>query len=96
MPGVAHTEAPGAWEVFHTKSQLGQALTGLNRFAEAEPLLLEAYRELAARKGQIPVPSHGSIREAAQGLVDLYQAWDKKAQAAQWRQILAVPSPPNP
>jgi tetratricopeptide (TPR) repeat protein len=87
---------PGEWEVFHIKSQLGQALTGLKRYAEAETLLQEAHRELAARKGLMPAPFHGSIRETAQALVDLYQAWDKEAQAAQWRQILADPSRSKP
>jgi tetratricopeptide (TPR) repeat protein len=87
---------PRDWEVFHTKSQLGQALTGLNRYAEAEPLLQEAHRELAARKGVIPAQSHDSIREATQALVDLYQAWGQEARAAQWQQVLAEPTAPKP
>jgi serine/threonine protein kinase len=87
---------PDGWEVFHTRSQLGQALTGLKRYADAETLLREAHRELAARKGKIPVPFRCFIREAAQALVDLYQAWGKKERAAKWRQVLAVPSPAKP
>jgi serine/threonine protein kinase len=77
---------PAHWWVFQTKSQLGQALTGLKRYAEADVLLREAYQELAARKEKIPGRYHRFLTETAGALADLYQAWGKNDQAEQWRQ----------
>jgi serine/threonine protein kinase/tetratricopeptide (TPR) repeat protein len=85
----------GEWEVFYTKSQLGQALTGLTRNAEAEALLREAYGGLAAQKAKIPAPFQRCLGETARALADLYEAWGKKEQAAQWRQQLARSNPPK-
>jgi serine/threonine protein kinase len=79
------------WGVFRTKLQLGQAMTGLKHYAEAEALLLEAHRELSARKESIPVWTHRFIGEAVQSLVDLYEVSGKKNEAAQWRQKLDRP-----
>jgi serine/threonine protein kinase/tetratricopeptide (TPR) repeat protein len=77
---------PGDWWVFQTKSQLGQALTGRKRYAEAEALLLEAHQELTDRKEKIPGRYHRFLGEAAVALADLYEAWGKKHQAEQWRE----------
>jgi hypothetical protein len=82
---------PQDWWVFQTKSQLGQALTGLKSYSEAEALLIDAHAGLTARKEKM-LPRHRRyIGEAAQGLVNLYEAWDKKDQAASWRQKLPLP-----
>jgi eukaryotic-like serine/threonine-protein kinase len=76
---------PTDWWVFQTRSQLGQAATGLERYAEAEALLREAHQELAARKGTIPARYQRTIGEAARALADLYETLGKKDEAAQWR-----------
>jgi serine/threonine protein kinase len=81
-------KAPGEWWVSHTKSHLGQAATGLKRYAEAEALLLGAYQELSSRNDKIPARNRHYIGEAAQALVDLYEAWGKEEQAAPWRKKL--------
>jgi serine/threonine protein kinase len=80
----------GQWRVFWTKSQLGQARTGLKQFAEAEVLLQEAHKELTARKDKVPVFAHRYIKKAGRAVVELYQAWGKKEQAAEWRNRLAL------
>jgi hypothetical protein len=61
-------------------SVMGEALAGLGRFREAEPLLLRAWDHLAER------------RDCAQRLVSLYEAWHTAepgggfdAKAAQWK-----------
>jgi serine/threonine protein kinase/tetratricopeptide (TPR) repeat protein len=77
---------PAEWWVFQTRSQLGQAATGLKRHAEAEALLREAHQELAVRKDKIPARCHRYLGEAAQALADLYETLGKKDEAAQWRQ----------
>jgi serine/threonine protein kinase/tetratricopeptide (TPR) repeat protein len=67
---------------------LGVARAGLDRFAQAEPNLIEAHAKFAKTRG----PSHADTRASTQALVDLYTAWDKAepakghdAQAAEWR-----------
>jgi serine/threonine protein kinase/tetratricopeptide (TPR) repeat protein len=81
---------PQQWRVFWTKSQIGQALTGLKRYTEAEVLLQEVYKQFAARKEKLPVWTYRYIHATAQALADLYDAWGKKEQAARWRQQLAL------
>jgi YD repeat-containing protein len=87
---------PGDWWVFQTKSQLGQALTGLKSYAEAEALLREAHQGLVARKDKIPGRYACCTGEAAQALANLYEAWDQKEQAALWRQKATRMNPQNP
>jgi tetratricopeptide (TPR) repeat protein len=80
---------PQDWWVFQTKSQLGQAKTRLAKYPEAEPLLLEGQKELASRKDRIPARFRPYIAVAGDSLVDLYDHWGKKTEAAAWRQKLA-------
>ena len=64
-----------------SRSHLGDCLTRMGRYAEAEEQLLEAHRVLDAAVGD------GHIRtiRAVRALVDLYEAWDKPDEAAEWR-----------
>jgi hypothetical protein len=60
---------------------LGEALAGQQRFAEAESLLLAEYRRLVGVTGLL-----GNGRGwAAGGLVRLYEAWGRPADAAKYR-----------
>jgi serine/threonine-protein kinase len=60
---------------------LGEALAGQKRFAEAESLMLPEYRRLVGVKGLL-----GNGRGwAAAGLVRLYEAWGRPAEAAKYR-----------
>jgi eukaryotic-like serine/threonine-protein kinase len=65
-------------------SALGECLTTQKRFTEAEPLLVESYAALRSRLGQ----RDPRTAEALQRLVKLYDAWDKPAQAAQYRALI--------
>ncbi|MDX6694383.1 MAG: eukaryotic-like serine/threonine-protein kinase [Blastocatellia bacterium] len=59
---------------------LGECLTTQQRFAEAEPLLIESYASLNSHLGlQDP-----RTIEALRRLARLYQAWNKPEQAAQY------------
>ena len=51
-------------------------------FAAAEPLFLEALTIFQNRLGE----AHTRTREAYEGLAELYTAWGKPDQAAQWRE----------
>jgi eukaryotic-like serine/threonine-protein kinase len=73
----------GNWLIAETNSQLGAALAGEGKFAEAEPLLLEAYTTLQA--GTAP-PDRS--RAALRRIVQLYESWGKTDRAAEWRQRL--------
>ena len=77
-----------AWTTFNTQSLLGGSLLGQKKFADAEPLLLEGYQGMKQRAAQIPAAAKVRLVEAAQRLVDLYEAWDRPDQAAQWRKTV--------
>jgi serine/threonine protein kinase len=83
------------WWILQTKSQLGQTLTARKRYAEAEELLLKAQKDLLTRKDKIPGRFHRYIDEAGQALADLYDAWGKKEQAAEWQRRRTVSEAPR-
>lgn len=61
------------WRVARARGTLGAALAGLERYAEAEPLLLESYESMAKkfeRDSETMILARGRLRE-------LYEAWDK-------------------
>ncbi len=73
---------------FQATGVLGAALVGLERFAEADPLLLAAHEGLKDRTDVSP----NHKREPAEWLVKLYESWDAAepgkgyaAKAAEWR-----------
>ena len=47
---------PDDWQRFRAESLLGASLAGQKKYAEAEPLLLEGYQGMLARKDRIDVP----------------------------------------
>jgi tetratricopeptide (TPR) repeat protein len=59
---------------------LGEVLTRRGRFEEAERLVLEAERHLAAWGG----PTHPRRRAAVDQVVALYRAWERPALAEKW------------
>ena len=61
--------------------RLGAALTAQQKFAEAEPLLLQAVAGLDALK--FPRPDYR--KRCAESLADLYTRWGKPAEAARWQ-----------
>ncbi len=67
------------------RSLLGGCLTAQKKFADAEPLLLESFQALQAAQGVPP----GRLHQAADRIIRLYEAWDKKAEAEEWRKKLA-------
>jgi tetratricopeptide (TPR) repeat protein len=64
-------------------SILGECLMRMDRFGEAEPILLDAYERLCDGRGQ----RYGVARMAYRRIVELYDAWERPIQAAQWRSI---------
>ena len=76
---------PGDWQRFRAESLLGASLAGQKKFAEAEPLLLDGYQGMEARKDRIAVPDWYHLDRARVWIVELYKAWGKPAQAAEWQ-----------
>jgi non-specific serine/threonine protein kinase/serine/threonine-protein kinase len=70
----------------YTIRKLGACLTGQRRFDEAQSMLLEAHEMLVQTVG----PEHPQTAKAARNLVELYEAWNRPAEAEQWRSRLPV------
>ena len=71
------------WTRFYTMSQLGGALLGEKKYAEAEPLLLAGYEGLKEREAKIPAVRRHCLIEATERLVQLYEVTGKKDKAAE-------------
>jgi len=74
---------PDDWERFRAESLLGASLSGQKKYAEAEPLLLDGYQGMLARKEKMEVPNH-HLEHAREWLAQLYQSWGKPEKAAAW------------
>jgi tetratricopeptide (TPR) repeat protein len=76
----------------YVMSQLGASLSGQKKYADAEPLLLQGYEGLVQRQASMPPYFNAPrrITESLERLVQLYDAWGKPAQAAEWKQKLAT------
>jgi eukaryotic-like serine/threonine-protein kinase len=82
---IDRKKQPDDWQGFFAESLLGASLAGQKKYAEAEPLPLEGYQEMLERKNCIEVSNWYHLDRAREWLVQLYQAWDKPAKAAEWK-----------
>jgi tetratricopeptide (TPR) repeat protein len=71
----------GHWVVADGECALGGCLTGLKRFAKAEPLLLSGLDGLQKDVRASPQ----AVRKTHDDLIELYEAWGKPDQAKEWR-----------
>lgn len=71
----------GDFMIPYAESFLGECLTAQNRYAEAEPLLLESYKQLKAKLGK----QHAKSVEARQRLARLYELWGRPDQAKDYQ-----------
>jgi serine/threonine protein kinase len=80
---------PDSWSTFNAQSALGAALLGQKKYTEAEPLLIQGYEGMKLREATIPPQVQNQrLLEALERLVQLYDAWDKKDKADEWRKQL--------
>jgi len=99
--GVAMYERMSGKDAFSTgnvRLKLGRALAGLNRFAEAEPELIETERVFSTARGVPP----GRHKQCIEAIMALYESWDKAepgkghdAKAAEWKAKLDAMTPPE-
>ncbi len=80
---------------YYAQSQLGAALLGQEKYAEAEPLLLGAYQAMYSAEKQTGHRFPGAsttdrVTEALERLVHLYDARKTPDEAAKWRKELEV------
>ncbi len=85
---IREKKEPDAWTTFNTKSMLGEALLGQKNYADAEPLLLAGYEEMKKREDKIPPQGKIRLTEALERLVRIYEATDRKDDAAKRRKEL--------
>ena len=70
------------WITAVFRSNYGNTLVSLKRYAEAEPILLHSLSVITNALGH----DHAYARSVREKLVRLYEAWDKPAQAADYRE----------
>ncbi|MBX7103549.1 MAG: serine/threonine-protein kinase [Gemmataceae bacterium] len=81
---------PDAWTTFNTKAMAGAILLGQKKYAEAEPLLLAGYEGMKKREATIPPQGKERLPEAVERIAQLYDATDRKEEAAKWRKELEL------
>ena len=76
---------PDDWQPFRAASLLGASLAGQKRYDAAEPLLLEGYQGMLARKARMAAPDWYHLDRAREWILQLYQDVGETEQAAEWR-----------
>ena len=74
------------WLVDHTQNVLAGCLLQMGRFQEAEDLLVPAYERIRAERGN----RDSLAQEILERIILLYESWNKPAEAAHYRVILAA------
>jgi tetratricopeptide (TPR) repeat protein len=75
---------PDALGVVFIKGALGECLLAQNRFAEAEPLVVQSYEGLKNSKGE----KHAYTVTALKLVVELYEKWKKPDLADKYRKLI--------
>mgnify|MGYP003673403902 CR=1 FL=1 len=76
---------PDDWSTFNTESGLGGVLMAQQKLAEAEPLLISGYEGMLSRREQNMTSSRIRVAEALARLEELYTAWGRPSEAAEWQ-----------
>lgn len=86
--GIFHEKQPDDWRTFLVESELGETLSGLKKYTEAEPLLLSGYEGMRAREAKMPRAERGHIASAIERLAAFYESRGDREKADQWREQL--------
>src|SRR5262249_56809872 len=86
---------PGAANATQAKKVLANVLLGKQKYAEAEPLLPEVYKEAVERKEPPSYQKTYPASTAAQ-LIEVYTALNKPDEVAKWQAERAKYDPPAP
>jgi non-specific serine/threonine protein kinase/serine/threonine-protein kinase len=82
------------WPRADATSVLGASLRGQAKYAEAKPLLLSAYEGLKAAEADLGI-QEARLTEAGERIVQLYEAWGRPEQAAEWKAKLGLTDLPD-
>jgi hypothetical protein len=85
---IREKQQPQTWTTFNTQSLLGGALLGQKKYQGAEPLLMAGYEGMKAREKTIPPQGKLRLTEAAERLVQLYEATERKDEAKKWTAVV--------
>ncbi len=77
------------------KSGLGASLVGQKQFADAEPLLAEAFKTFETNQEDLTIQRQQSFRQTHARIVHLYEQWEIPDLADQWRRKEVVASKIN-
>jgi serine/threonine protein kinase len=87
---ISEKAIPDEWRRYSTMSQLGGALLCQGRHAEAEPPIVQGFEGMKAREPRIPAYGKIRLREGAERVVRLYEAWGKPEEATAWKARLGL------
>ena len=87
---------PDGWRRFRADILLGASLANQKKYAEAEPMLLTGYEGMKQREAQIPAYEKRYLKNAGEQILELYAAWPKPPELAQWRQEIGGRELPGP
>jgi len=76
---------PDDWQTFRAESVLGASLAGQKKFDQAEPLLVEGYHGMEARKPQMGAGNWYYLDFAHAWIAQMYRSWGKPDKAAEWK-----------
>jgi WD40 repeat protein len=87
--------------VASSRGVLGSALVGQKRYAEAEPVLVQACEAMRQQGDQMSKIGYyrSGVRDRVTSLVQLYEATGRPEKAEEWKKFLATlsdPAPPPP
>jgi serine/threonine protein kinase len=75
-----------SWERYRVMAALGGVLVGEEKYAEAEPLLIQGYDGMSKREARIPAPDKVHLKRTAERLFQLYESQNMPEKANAWRE----------
>jgi hypothetical protein len=80
---------------FYWVSVLGDVLCGQQKYAEAEPLLLQGYQGIKQREAIIHAGERRRLSEAGERVVRFYEVTGQPEKARTWREKLDLTKRPD-
>jgi len=80
-------------QAFTARLRLGEHLLHQRQYAQAEPLLLNAYSGMAERKDKLAANRKPYLTRALRALVELYEATGRSGEAGEWKKKLTEAGP---
>src|SRR5262249_15182373 len=76
--------APNHWRRYYTQSSLRASLAGLEKYAQAEPLLISGYDGIKQRMQLVPADNRAVLDQVREWIATLYRAMGQPEKAQQW------------